>query len=654
MVLVTTPPTMEVTTAVAGQITQLPFQIGAASSSDTQVQQGATTGCSPFMAILQSILQTNMGQAGLEEMADNPTNLAIFENVPGASLLSQVSSVSGNCPQAQEGADAKQNSIMAILQKIQQTNEAQAAPKELADQLLCLLQALAGPKSIQESDKPNPGTDSTEDTQKRSIEQAILVALGRPLQPKWTAVVDKGENKTEGEGVDSDGLTEKDESAEKIRAEILTVLFPLEESATANGASGLPKMKGAAREDGDSGNAFAPESQEAQDRRLGGPVGASTVGIVIGPLADKTPSGLDADEKISQSADNSKTSQPTTEPAASHIIGAAGALSVETINQSTNTGASEPTEEKNVTQQGKVIEVDSPSKKPQGADEAAQAGVPLKNEEGVRTTKHEPFDDAHRAAINTMEQNVGKSSNDGAVGQNAPGNHQGEDGDSARHAKVLYSRFQAANDGTQQAVPSREQTTSRATQGVATKVSEKIESLLGKAEPQILKLDASSESQSFAKGEGDSHQLGQSFGGQGVIQKTSTETGDVSPFGSIVADRIARMTEHVAQTNRSDLTLRLKIDGSESVLLEMKERAGVIVIGIQCQDKALAKALENQKETMFRNLETKNLNTSISVTNIGEDEQDGQKERQKNRREQNRDNWNGRQMGSSSYFETLI
>jgi hypothetical protein len=149
--------------------------------------------------------------------------------------------------------------------------------------------------------------------------------------------------------------------------------------------------------------------------------------------------------------------------------------------------------------------------------------------------------------------------------------------------------------------------------------------------------------------------LGQGQGSQGATQGVAAEKAEsASSFGNIVAERIARTVEHIAQSNRTDLTLRLKIDGSESVLLEMKERAGTITIGIQCQDKALVKALESQKEMMIRNLETKNLNTSISITSVGEDESDGQRQWRRERQEQRRDNWNGRQTNSRAYFETLI
>jgi hypothetical protein len=68
----------------------------------------------------------------------------------------------------------------------------------------------------------------------------------------------------------------------------------------------------------------------------------------------------------------------------------------------------------------------------------------------------------------------------------------------------------------------------------------------------------------------------------------------------------------------------------------------------------LAKALENQKEMMVRNLETKHVSTSISITGIGEDEQEGQGRRQREHHGQQRHHWSEGQTSPYSYFETLI
>jgi hypothetical protein len=223
---------MEMTTDIAGQINLPPVQAGGASASRVQTQEGSNPGCSPFMAILQKILQANDGQAGQAQTAATQagTNNTL-EGISGG-LLSRLVSVSGNCLQGREDAEAAQNPIMAILQKIQQTNEGQTAPKDLADKLLCLLQALAGPKSgtesIQESGKSDPGANETEDAQKRSIEQAILLALTQVLQAKSTAIDDNGKNKLAGEESVPDDLNEQDESVEAIAAEILSALLLLE------------------------------------------------------------------------------------------------------------------------------------------------------------------------------------------------------------------------------------------------------------------------------------------------------------------------------------------------------------------------------------------------------------------------------------------
>ena len=69
----------------------------------------------------------------------------------------------------------------------------------------------------------------------------------------------------------------------------------------------------------------------------------------------------------------------------------------------------------------------------------------------------------------------------------------------------------------------------------------------------------------------------------------------------------------------------------------------------------LMKALENQKETMVRNLEMKNLNATISVSTIGENEGDQQRQFQRGRHEQHRENWGARgKQPSAPYFEAVL
>jgi hypothetical protein len=69
----------------------------------------------------------------------------------------------------------------------------------------------------------------------------------------------------------------------------------------------------------------------------------------------------------------------------------------------------------------------------------------------------------------------------------------------------------------------------------------------------------------------------------------------------------------------------------------------------------LGKALESQKDLIVRNLETKNVSTSMSISAIGDDEREGQGQWQRERHGRERHGWNERPtVGSPSYFETFI
>jgi hypothetical protein len=120
-------------------------------------------------------------------------------------------------------------------------------------------------------------------------------------------------------------------------------------------------------------------------------------------------------------------------------------------------------------------------------------------------------------------------------------------------------------------------------------------------------------------------------------------------FGSIVADRLAAVAEQVGLRDRPlDITLRLKIEGGESLLVGLRDQAGKIIVQVRSADQNMINLLESQKETIVRQLEAKQISSSISVSPI---EQDVAK---KQGREQPKNGWGRRQQPANQFIEASI
>lgn len=600
-----------------GQINMLPFQNGASSLNALQTGEDNGFPNGPFTTILEKMIQASGCHANPGQTDGQPA-LAF----KGLSLW-RIEAALLNGAQNQRTSEAGKNRILAILQQIAESNGGRIDREQFAEQFFHAL-------------------GMTGDT-----------ALARLMQSQNPAVNEKREMGSAGENITPDMGAEQDGSLEAMAEEILALLAPLDGSAGRQIVPSLQPGKVRASEGDDPENMSAAQNDGTESksaRYLLTPAGTEE----IGDSFRDGEGSLDGEER-NQPTDTDQPAKAPPETLPSGMQGASLASSLEAGNQAANgAGRSEETKDSGrkgliepATRQGDVTETNT----------AIGKQEPGRNGHTTGTAKTDTYKDIQRAASETIEEPTDKPSSGAAAGQNAARNSYGEVNDAGRHREVVFSRFYTDKSENHQATPSVEQAIFRDAEGVMGKTTDKTESLFNKIEPEVAKVDNFGKSHSFSKGEGDSdsHQLGQGQGSQGATQGVAAEKAEsASSFGNIVAERIARTVEHIAQSNRTDLTLRLKIDGSESVLLEMKERAGTITIGIQCQDKALVKALESQKEMMIRNLETKNLNTSISITSVGEDESDGQRQWRRERQEQRRDNWNGRQTNSRAYFETLI
>jgi hypothetical protein len=653
---------MEVASAPTGQINLFPFQFAAAALTGAQSEEGVANCCNPFMTVLQRILQGSGCQpatAGAESGAKDGVSPAI-EGIPGV-LFSSLADALMDGTQTQAGAQFDSNPAVAAIQGIEQLKEGLAAPKELAQRLFSLLTTLTATKPLAEPIGGSKGEEiranDTDDASQKSMEQAILIALTQLLSQYGPSRTLKDEATTSAEDTPAGDVADENESWEELLTEIFSALSLLDDTTTTPQA--LP-----AHPAGDDSSAEGEELTEIlsdwnkqawRNQDLQGRVLTAEFHTEAAPgAAEVVKVEPESEDKIAAPPENVAVSQ-TIPQSSIPITGAAGIPVPPVVGYSTVNVESAESKEGILSRSARTTEI-STDTKTMGADQPTITGAAAQNEESTdrigqgearhprRTPDHASVEQAAAGPVDDMPR--------GETFARVP---RASGNDLDHHAKVLYSRLQTTGNESQKTVVNGEQAASQATEGIAPKSTGKTESLIAGAEPQIVKLESSAKSHSFAKGDGDSNSMGQGMATQKAMEKGGVGEPEAAPFGDIVADRIARMAEHIAQTNRSDLTLRLKIDGNGSVLLEMKERAGKMVIGIQCQDKTLMKALENQKDTMVRNLEMKNLNATISVSTIGEDEGDQQRQWQRGRHEQHRENWGTRgEQPSAPYFEAVL
>jgi hypothetical protein len=146
------------------------------------------------------------------------------------------------------------------------------------------------------------------------------------------------------------------------------------------------------------------------------------------------------------------------------------------------------------------------------------------------------------------------------------------------------------------------------------------------------------------------------FGEQGATMQAGIQRqepvvvgSNTTSFGSIVADRLAAVAEQVGLRERSlDITLRLKTEGGESLMIGLKEQAGKMIIQVRSADENVVNFLQSQKETIVRHLEAKQISSSISVNAIEEDVSKRQG------REQPKNMWGRRREPSDPNIEASI
>lgn len=642
---------MEAVNTVAGQMNPMPFQIGAVLSGSTKGQQGVGSDCSPFMASLQKMLTAADGQHDQEQIAGGQSPYTDIK----AALEDLFSSPSGAaCMSGQKAGQTVTNPIIAIIQQIQQMKKTGTDLDALTERLSGFMGIVSGQDTTEGPVQEPEGSVSDESdsgsVRARGVEQAILLSLTRLIQQKGPGPVldNMGANEQGGEIGDKEDHVLQSESAEGIMARIASILLLGEKNAGTIKMPALPQHgRDSVQGDYELGNIPEGESSSRMNSAVDGTQ-------VIASRTIEESVDLDATDEVFQLSDTSSSSLHAANGASALGTHIAIAPTLRTIN---DVDDSEQTTKVSDSSPKRPTDRDARSAGETDGDQGSLSqGADLKGGGSDKAAEVSEYEEAHRFARDAADRANARSSEDPSANDNSSVSRApGQDNEMPQNARVLHSKYYERSEGDQQIVAHEQSTTGGGPKEPATKASHEVQSISDRdSEVGAIEQEPSSKSRSFTKGDGDSQQLGQGLANQRIAERPAASNGGTSTFGDIVADRIARTIEHIVQANRSDLTLRLKIDGSESVILEMKERAGTVVIGIQCQDKSLAKALENQKEMIVRNLETKNVNTSISISNAGDDEQEGQRQWQREQHRQQRHNWNERHMSSRPYFETLI
>ncbi len=584
------------------------------------------------MAILEAIQDTIDGRTDQAQTAGVQAAYPEIRAVLGDIFSSQSGAA---CLSGRKTGQSVANPIIALIQQIRQEMESQPELRTAVERISSLTGMLAGQRTINEADPRSEGfvTEASDgaDVPARGMEQTILLSLARLLGQKGPITGSIGEKGLEGDKRTQEDSVEERRANEGVMAEIVATLLRAEKSGGAVQPLAIPQPgKDILLQEG--GLESFPDGKSGYPADMWAQLNPVASGAQAGISASKTSTELDPGEESAQTTSGTTAAQPAANGVAPSAV---------------------PSAFMPPSRAGSNIAGDS-----EESAKLGDGGREGRGEDGDGIGKDPAYKEG-RVVRNVTDNPLTQTFKNPSLEQNGSvARGQGQSNDAWHHAKIFYSRFHEGNEeGAGQIMAQGQQVSAQESNGPVKKVVGEVQSILGRnGSVEAADLGPVSRSQSSAEREGDSQGLGQGMAEQRFTERaTATGSNGTTSFGDIVADRIARTVEHIAQTNRSDLTLRLKIDGGESVVLAMKERAGTVVIGIQCQDKSLVKALESQKDLIVRNLETKNVSTSISISAIGDDEREGQGQWQRERHGRERHGWNERPtVGSPSYFETFI
>ena len=141
--------------------------------------------------------------------------------------------------------------------------------------------------------------------------------------------------------------------------------------------------------------------------------------------------------------------------------------------------------------------------------------------------------------------------------------------------------------------------------------------------------------------------LADSFRSNVFQVKDNNMTFEKGSFTSFVTDRIEKIVEQFSSKgSQMDMVVRLKLDDKETLLVGLRHEGQKVVVDVKASNDGLTNLLHAHKDDIARNLENKNIFTSIYV------QPDGEKNFQRqNQKEQNKEN--RKQEANASFINIL-
>lgn len=136
-------------------------------------------------------------------------------------------------------------------------------------------------------------------------------------------------------------------------------------------------------------------------------------------------------------------------------------------------------------------------------------------------------------------------------------------------------------------------------------------------------------------------------------QQVSSETKGVvrNDFGAAMVDKIERLAEQYAGKGMNmDMVVKLRIDDTETVLVGLREEGNSVTVEVKTANENTMNFIQSQKDDLIKNLENKNIFTTIHV-DINQDQQGKQQQRNDHAKE---DGDPKEQQDFGAFFEALV
>lgn len=121
-------------------------------------------------------------------------------------------------------------------------------------------------------------------------------------------------------------------------------------------------------------------------------------------------------------------------------------------------------------------------------------------------------------------------------------------------------------------------------------------------------------------------------------------------FGAMMIDKIEKITEQYAGKNLGmDMTVRLKIDDSETILVGMRDEGTSVTVEVKTANHNTMNFIQSQKNDLVRNLEDKHIMTTIHV----DIDQDAQRRHEQGRHRERGEDAAEEAKDFGNFFEAL-